>query len=158
MKKLKLYLDTSVISHLKQDDVPDKMADTLQLWEEIKAGLYDVVISDVTLEEIGRCSEPKYSYLIDMLNMIQYSEITETEESLQLARDYLLYGILTQKSFDDCRHISIATMSECDIITSWNFKHFVNIKTITKVQAINKLFGYKEINILPPTMLLESEG
>ena len=25
MKKLKLYLDTSVISHLKQDDAPEKM-------------------------------------------------------------------------------------------------------------------------------------
>ena len=154
MKKLKLYLDTSVISHLKQDDVPDKMADTLQLWEEIKAGLYEVVISDVTIEEVGRCSEPKYSFLFDKLSELDYIQADETPESLQLARDYIQYGVLTPKSFDDCRHIAIATMNECDIIASWNFKHFVNIKTITKVQGINKLLGYEEINILPPTMLL----
>lgn len=29
MKKLKVYLDTSVISHLTQEDVPEKMADTI---------------------------------------------------------------------------------------------------------------------------------
>lgn len=32
-RKLKVYLDTSVISHLLQEDVPEKMADTQQLWK-----------------------------------------------------------------------------------------------------------------------------
>ena len=36
MKKLKIYLDTSVISHLDAPDAPEKMADTLMLWEDIK--------------------------------------------------------------------------------------------------------------------------
>jgi len=31
MKKLKLYFDTSIISHLDQQDAPDKIADTLAL-------------------------------------------------------------------------------------------------------------------------------
>lgn len=31
MRQLKIFLDTSVISHLMQEDVPEKMADTLQL-------------------------------------------------------------------------------------------------------------------------------
>lgn len=46
MKKLKIYLDTSVISHLKQGDAPDKTADTLKLWEDIKQGKYDVYLSE----------------------------------------------------------------------------------------------------------------
>jgi hypothetical protein len=32
MKKLKIYLDTSVISHLQADDVPEKMAITHKFW------------------------------------------------------------------------------------------------------------------------------
>lgn len=28
MEKLRVYLDTSVVSHLLQEDVPEKMADT----------------------------------------------------------------------------------------------------------------------------------
>lgn len=30
MEKLKVYLDTSVVSYLKQDDAPERMAETLQ--------------------------------------------------------------------------------------------------------------------------------
>ena len=33
-KKLKIYLDTSVISHLDQQDAPEKMASTLSFWEK----------------------------------------------------------------------------------------------------------------------------
>ena len=52
MRKLKVYLDTSVISHLFQEDVPEKMEDTRQLWEMFKNGKYDVYLSTVTLREI----------------------------------------------------------------------------------------------------------
>lgn len=38
MQKLKVYFDTSVISHLAQEDVPEKMADTQKLWEMFKQG------------------------------------------------------------------------------------------------------------------------
>ncbi len=57
MRKLKVYLDTSVISHLLQEDVPEKMADTRKLWEMFKAGKYDVYLSTVTLRELQKCSE-----------------------------------------------------------------------------------------------------
>jgi hypothetical protein len=34
MKKLKVYLDTSVISHLDAPDMPLNMEDTLKLWQD----------------------------------------------------------------------------------------------------------------------------
>jgi hypothetical protein len=37
------------------------------------------------------------------------------------------------------------------------FRHFVNIKTINKVQAVNKIMDYHEINILPPSMMIEGD-
>ena len=46
----------------------------------------------------------------------------------------------------------------CNIILSWNFKHIVNIKTIHGVRAITNLVGYKTIDIVSPSVLLESEG
>ena len=63
MSRLKVYLDTSVISHLLQEDVPEKMADTRQLWEMFRAGKYDVYLSTVTLEEVEACPEPKRNSL-----------------------------------------------------------------------------------------------
>lgn len=40
MKKLKVYLDTSVVSYLYQEDAPEKMQDTLSLWELFKKDIY----------------------------------------------------------------------------------------------------------------------
>ncbi len=38
MKKLRIYLDTSVISHLFAEDTPEKMEDTEVLWSKIING------------------------------------------------------------------------------------------------------------------------
>ncbi len=72
MNKLKVYLDTSVISHLSQADVPEKMADTRQLWEMFRMGKYEVCLSTVTLEELEDCPEPKRSRLFRYLEQIDY--------------------------------------------------------------------------------------
>ena len=45
MRKLKAYLDTSVVSYLYQLDTPEKMKDTLELWELFRQGHYEVYIS-----------------------------------------------------------------------------------------------------------------
>ena len=157
MRKLKVYLDTSVVSHLMQEDVPEKMADTRQLWEMFKDGKYDVYVSGVTLRELQNCPEPKKTCFIDYLNQIQFTTLDITEEVIAVARKIIEMGILTQKSFDDCQHIAAAVINECDCIISWNFKHIVNVKTIRGIRAITNLEGYKTIEIWNPSVLLESE-
>ena len=157
MRKLKVYLDTSVISYLLQEDAPEKMADTRKLWEMFKDGKYDVYLSTVTLREIQRCSEPKKTQLIDRLNEIQFTTLDITDDVVAMAEKFIDMGILTKQSFDDCQHIGAAVINECDCIISWNFKHIVNVKTIRGVRAITNLEGYKMIEIWDPSVLLESE-
>jgi predicted nucleic acid-binding protein len=157
MRKLKVYLDTSVISYLIQDDAPEKMEDTRKLWDMFKNGVYEVSLSTVTLHEIDNCSEPKKSNLWNLLNQIEYETYSVTEAALDVAHQIIDMGILTQKSFDDCQHIGVAVVNNCDCIISWNFKHIVNIKTIRGVRAITNLQGYKTIEIWSPSVLLESE-
>jgi len=158
MRKSKIYLDTSVISHLYQQDAPEKMADTLLLWEDIRAGLYDVYLSDTTLQEIGACKPEKLEILLGYLAQIEYTIISETDEIDSVAQMIIDMGILRQKSFDDCVHIASAVVTSCDYIVSWNFKHMVNVKTINGVRAISNLHGYRTIDIVQPTMLLRQEG
>jgi len=155
MRKLKIYLDTSVIGYLDQHDDPTRMNDTLKLWKDIQMGRYDVYISSVGLAEIGRCHEEKRNTLESFLSSIDFQTVTITEEMESLANQIIKQGILSQKSFDDCVHIAAAVAIECDIIVSWNFKHMVNIKTINGVRAINLLNGYKPIDIYSPEVLVE---
>lgn len=155
MKKLKIYLDTSVISHLQQEDVPDKMRETLELWEQFQQRKdIEVVISDLVIREVSQCSEPKLSFLLSKLTQLDYTLVEITEDERSLADIYLQNGVLKKKSLDDLTHIAIATLNECRYIVSWNFKHFVNPKTIKAVNAINLSMNLSQIDIFPPSMML----
>jgi predicted nucleic acid-binding protein len=157
VRKLKIYLDTSVISYLDQTDTPGKMEITKTVWQYFVNQKYDIYLSSVTLEEIGVCKEDKQLRLANFLNNINYTELKTTKETELLAEKIIAEGILTRKSFDDCMHIASATLAECDIILSWNFKHLVNVKTINGIRGINILKGYKPLDIYSPDMLLEEE-
>lgn len=154
-RRLKLYLDTSVISHLFADDVPDKMADTKELWQDFINEKYEVFISDTTLEEIDRCHEPKRGKMTEKLDECDIQFLKISNEVTSLAGEYLKNGILNHKSIDDCKHIAFAVVNNCDIVVSWNFKHLVNYQTINKVKIVNAINLYKEISIVSPTMLIE---
>lgn len=156
-EKLKVYLDTSVISYLKQEDAPEKMESTIKLWALFEMGKYDLYLSTVTLQEIAECPEPKRSLLYQYLSQIDYNIIDVKKIVSDTAQQLIDMKILTPKSYDDCQHIAAAVENGCDCIVSWNFKHIVNIKTIRGVRAITNLKGYKPIEILNPSVLLESE-
>jgi len=155
MIKLKVYLDTSVISHLQQEDVPEKMQETLALWEQFKEREdVEVVISDLVIREISRCSEPKLTFLLNKLSELDYTMVELSEEERNLANTYLQNRVLKEKSLDDLTHIAIATLNNCRYIISWNFKHFVNPKTIKAVNAINLSMNLSQVDIFPPSMML----
>ena len=154
MKKLKLYLDTSVISHLDAPEVPDKQADTRVLWDDIISGDYDVFLSYVGLNELAGCPEEKRDTLTEYLAQIQYKRIDYSDEIFTLAGEFIRLGILRQKSYDDAQHIAAAMVAGCDIVVSWNFKHMVNHRTIDGVKVISALTRYRDVSIYTPTMLL----
>lgn len=149
-------MDTSVISYLSQEDAPERMKDTLELWKDFVDGKYDIYLSQVTLDEIEKCPEGKRKKLYDHLSDIEYTKLEINAEIVELAQKIIDMGILRPKSFDDCQHIAAAVVNACDCIISWNFKHIVNIKTIRGVRAITNLEGYKGIDIINPSALLES--
>jgi len=157
MRKQKIYLDTSVVSHLDQQDAPDKMNDTLAFWEEIKRGLYEVYISGVVIDELMKNVEPKQSILLSHLADIEYTVLTVDETVDALASKFIEHGILKEKSIDDCYHIAFAMRHGCDAIISWNFKHIYNIKTIRGVKIVSGITGYPEIAIYSPTILIQGD-
>ncbi len=157
MRKLRIYLDTSVISHLEQEDVPEKMEQTRKVWEIFKTGKYEVVISDLVLAEINECKEPKKSILQEYLAQINYERVDITEEAEEIANEIIDEGILKPKSFDDCLHIASAILHDCNIIVSWNFKHMVNVDTINGVRRITFARRYNNIDIYAPYVLLDEK-
>ena len=87
--------------------------------------------------------------------MIPHTMIDESDEAKELALKYLKVGVLPPKCVKDSQHIAYAVVNECDVIISWNFKHFVSEKTTHGVKIVNALSGYSEMSICSPEMFLE---
>lgn len=87
-----------------------------------------------------RCKgKPKRTILMEYLAEIRYEKIYLNNEILLLADKYIEQGIIPGKYRDDALHISAATVFDCNVVVSWNFKHMVKLKTILGVNGINKL-------------------
>jgi predicted nucleic acid-binding protein len=158
LKKTKLYLDTSVPSFLFADDSPEKREITIQFWDVLKLGIYDVIISDILLLEISRSETPSVQELEDRLSQIILEIVTVNEDVFLLSQKYLDEGIVPRKYQDDALHIALATYYEADALISWNFKHMVKLRTIRGVNGINRMLGYKELEILTPQSWIQEDN
>jgi predicted nucleic acid-binding protein len=157
MRKLKLYLDTSVISHLDASDTPEKMAETLAFWKILRTGIYDVVISKVVEDEIERCKEPKQTFMKNKIIELEPLVMLSNQEAKDLAKEYINSKVLSQKSIDDCMHIALSVINHCDYLVSWNFRHLVNVRTLEGVKVVNAVNHYQGISIVSPNMFLRKE-
>jgi len=158
MKKTKLYLDTSVPSFLFADDSQEKREVTIQFWEILKLGLYEIIISDILLAEISRSQTPSSQELESKLAEIVVEIISVNEDIFSLAQKYIEEGIIPQKYQDDALHIALAAYNEADALISWNFKHMVKLKTIRGVNGINRMLGFKELEILTPQSWIQEDN
>lgn len=154
MKRLKVYIETSIISHLDAPDRPDWMKETLALWSELKAGKYEIVVGAPVIAELEKCHEPKRTFMFGELAKIKYELAVGTDEAKRVAGKYISLGGLPKKSGTDAMHIALATLANCDVVVSWNFSHIVNIKAMTAVDTVNMYERLKPIRIVSPTVLL----
>lgn len=99
----------------------------------------------------------KLRVLLDYMKQIKFHVIETDKDIVELAGKFLDFGVLREKSFDDCQHIASAILAGCDVIISWNFKHIVNVKTVKGVKIITTMEGYKDLLIYPPSALLEGD-
>ncbi len=157
MKKLKIYLETTIINFYFADDAPDKKADTIQLFQEMKKGNYEAYTSNAVLDEINEASEQLRQKLLSLLVKYDIPVLEEGSDVDRLADLYVSEGIIPLKYREDTVHIAMATITGMDIILSWNFKHIVKRKTILMTNLINAREGYKNIDIYSPSEVIEND-
>jgi len=76
--------------------------------------------------------------------------VSTFETALDLADRYQHRGILTPKFYDDGLHIALATVTEVDVVVSWNFRYIVHLDKIRLFNAVNLELGYKPLGIYSP--------
>jgi predicted nucleic acid-binding protein len=138
-----LYLDTSIFGGYYDDIF---MLETRLLFEKIKAGKYNIFISDLTERELKKAPENVKNLLED----IKYQSVNASQECENLADEYIKEKVVGKTSRDDCIHIATATINNIDVLVSWNFKHIVNFDRMKGYNSVNIKNGYKHLEIHSP--------
>lgn len=153
MKKLSLYLDTSVIGGFFDKEFANV---TQSLFDRILNGDFKIIISSVTEDELIT-APVQVRNLIKKIPDDSISRVGLSQEAVLLADSYIKEGVVGKTSRNDCFHIALATINNADILVSWNFKHIVNVMRIRGYNAVNLLNGYKSIDIRSPKELISYE-
>jgi len=75
----------------------------------------------------------------------------------ELAKQYVLRKAVSEKFYLDALHIAIATYYNVTVLSSWDFKHIVNLDRIIKYNSVNIEMGYKILEIRSSRDILKIE-
>jgi predicted nucleic acid-binding protein len=149
----RVYIDTSVIGGYIDKQFKEW---SIKLFNEFKNGNKIAVISDITLDEL-ELAPKKVQEVLELIPS-KYLEIVESNlETEQLANQYILKKAVSENFFLDALHIAIATCFNVTVLSSWNFKHIVNLDRIIKYNSVNIEQGYKILEIRSPRDIIKVE-
>jgi predicted nucleic acid-binding protein len=146
MKKLRVYIDTSVIGGCFDEEFS---ADSQALLDLARNGDIVLIVSDLLVAELERAPE-QVKNVYAVLPVHAMERVNADEETDRLRKAYLAAGVVGPSSYDDALHVATATSARCDLIVSWNFKHIVHFDKIRGYNAVNILEGYQTIAIHSP--------
>jgi len=144
--KQRLYIDTSVFGGYYDIEFEDF---TIPFFDRIKKGEFTLLFSSVTQDELENAPS-NVKELVQHLKVEQTEFLEITDETVELATEYISEQVVGKTSYADCLHIALATINRADYLISWNFKHIVNVEKIRGYNSINIKNGYKQIEIRSP--------
>ncbi len=144
-----LYLDTSVLGGYYDDKWEE---DTVALWQQMEAGQWRFVSSDITTKEIEGAPENVRDLFARTFPLGTLLEVTDEMEDLAAA--YIAQGVVTQKYEDDALHVAVCTVARIDFLVSWNFRHMVSAHRKAGFNGVNLLKGYPHVTIVNPLELI----
>ncbi len=146
VKKLRLYLDTSVFGGYFDKEFEKY---TIPFFDRVFKSEFTVLYSTVTQDELINAPE-RVKELVKRIKEKDTEFINETDEVVELALNYISEKVVGKTSYADCLHIALATIKQADYLISWNFKHIVNVERIRGYNSINIKNGYKVLDIRSP--------
>ena len=149
MRNTVLYLDTSIVGGYFDEEWQQP---TRELWLQMEAGRWLFVTSLVTAEEL--VAAPERVLELFHSSFTAKTILDFTAEMDDLAAAYVAHRVVSQKYEDDARHVAACTVSRCDYLLSWNFRHLVNVQREAGFNGVNLLQGYQPVRIVNPLEII----
>ena len=156
MDKVKVYVETSVISYLtsrpSRDVVIAGHQQTTHEWWEDSFAHFHLVASQLVVQECSAGDEKAVQERLKVLESVELLEVTE--EAINLAQALITQGTVPKKAAEDALHIAIAVTNGIDYLVTWNCKHIANAVMRNKIDKVCRLNNYEPVTICTPEELL----
>jgi len=146
MKKLRVYVDTSVIGGCFDEEFEYESNLLVEMAINGKAVL---LISDELVAEMQYAPQEVQDKLFALPTEC-FERLETKDEAVELHNAYLKAKILGRASESDALHVANATVAKADMIVSWNFKHIVHYDKIRGFNSVNMREEYGMIAIYSP--------
>jgi predicted nucleic acid-binding protein len=149
---IRVYADTSVYGGVFDDVFAEP---SKAFFENVRDGRFQLVVSVLVEEELTAAPQK----VRDLFRQIRVGadSVSVTEDALALRQAYLDAAIVSPKYVDDALHVALATIAQCTIIVSWNFRHIVHYQKVPLYNAVNVLRRCPAIEILSPLQIIERD-
>jgi len=146
MKRLRIYVDTSVVGGCCDDEFSE---DSRALLEMAHRGDVILLISNILADEL-ELAPTEVQAEFAALPPDNLEPLFSSEETERLRDAYLGANVLSSDRANNAHHVALATVARADLILSWNFKHIVHLERIRRFNAVNLREGYAPIEIRSP--------
>ena len=146
----RIYIDTSVVGGFFDEEFSEP---TKRLFKRLENNEVKFVVSDLLVLELTNAPKHVSELLLNYAND-KFERVELTDETTNLADQYILAKVVGRTSLEDCRHIALATVNRVHALASWNFKHIVNLDRIKGYNSVNLKLGYPIIEIRTPQELV----
>ena len=153
MKKLRIYIDTSVFGGCFDDEFSE---DSNRFIKTIRKMGHIIILTELIKLELEN-APLVVKNLYHSLSQTNIENVNLTKEVLELRDQYIKARIVGIQALTDATHIAAATVFNADVLVSWNFKHIVNYDKIRKYNAVNLMNGYQQLEIRTPKEMIYDE-
>jgi predicted nucleic acid-binding protein len=142
MKKLKLYLDTTIWNFPFADDAPQFQSATLEFFKQVRWGRFEVFVSEAVQAEIEPAPQDRKENILTLWSEISPTILEKNQEVERLSKLYLKRGALPTRSAADAAHVAFATVYGMDALLTWNMDHLAHLGRRNRLLGLNLEEGY----------------
>lgn len=142
---VRAYADTSVYGGVFD---PGFETASRAFFERVQNGEIQLVVSALVRQELADAPPDVHDFAFGLLRSAE--EAPTGPDVIDLHAAYLAAEILGPRRAADLMHVALASVADCTMVVSWNFKHIVHYEKIPQYNAINVVNGYHQIAIYSP--------
>jgi len=155
--KRRVYVETTIVSYLasrpSRDVIVAGRQQVTHRWWEVRRPSFDVVISQVVLDEISAGDPEAARRRLEVIAGLPLLDVTP--EAAELAVRLIERVPLPSQASVDATHVAVAACHHVDFVMTWNVAHIANAVLRRRVEAVCRTVGFDAPILCTPDELME---